>query len=191
IWEGTSGQLRCAALRDAPAAGVSGGVFDTFINNAFICDSGRVVFAANMKQGPGGVTVANSTGLRVSDSDGTTRLLARNGDTIPAIGGGATWYNILTSEFATNASGQVAFTAYYNIGGNLRFGLFGADPSGNIIPLVLQGQLFDVDPTPGVDLRTVSQVATAGAVGNGQDGRPTFLDAAGDVGFYASFTDGS
>ena len=59
-----------------------------------------------------------------------------------------------------------------------------------------QGDLFDVDASANVDLRTIRQISLAGTAGGafpsgGDDGRIRCLNDSGTITFQVAFTDGS
>jgi len=56
--------------------------------------------------------------------------------------------------------------------------------------VVLKGQLFDVDPTDGVDLREIEEIHFEGGSG-GQDGRRMAFNDRNTLLFQLYFTDGS
>ena len=58
--------------------------------------------------------------------------------------------------------------------------------------IVREGDLFDVDPTAGVDLRTISNFETFKTYFTGvEDGRPMIFNDRGMLAFKLVFTDGT
>jgi hypothetical protein len=88
---------------------------------------------------------------------------------------------------ALNSSNRMAFRAELRDGST---GVWMADPEGNVDPIVLSGQLWDVDGILGGELRTVDTVYFDGDTG-GQDGRGSGLNDQNELALRIAFADNS
>ncbi|HEX3599362.1 MAG TPA: hypothetical protein VHU84_04430, partial [Lacipirellulaceae bacterium] len=68
-----------------------------------------------------------------------------------------------------------------------------AGTPGNLLKVVREGDIIDVDPSSGVDNRTVKSIGSIDATGGagGQDGHGPYLNDAGLFVYELTFTDGS
>jgi len=114
-------------------------------------------------------------------------------------GGDGEYDDILRSSFDptphVNSVGQVAF---YSELGNTQGGafdgslaLFLTSPQGTIHEVVRTGQLFDIDPSPAEDLRTIFAIDEWELGTGGQDGQLSCLSDTGILVFALRFTDQS
>ncbi len=193
IFSNTGGSLAVVA-REGPAgpgpnlaAGVNFSTFNAPVINA----AGEVAFMASLAGS--GVDSTNDEGI-FTNVGGTLAAVARTGigGPGPNVGDGVVFSNFLLSVPVFHAAGQVAFVGV--ITGN---GVTAANDQGiwtniggTLTKIVREGDLFNVDPGPGVDLRTISNLLLFGNSG-GEDGRPWSFNDSGVLTFALSFTDGS
>lgn len=183
-----SGVPYLAALGESSAAGTSG-IFEEFVS-VVTSASGEVAFNGRLRSGVGGVTNFTSRGIW-TNVGGSLRLLARAGDPAPGLPGfiiGET----TEGAVAMNSSGQIVFTASASGPGQAnRVGVWMTDPyTGDAVPVLLQGQTYDLDPGVGSDLRTLSEFSRPFGT-NGQDGSYTSLNERGELALRLDFTDGT
>ena len=139
-----------------------------------------------------GVGAANEVGLWSNgmSTDGTLRLIARQGDEAPGGGQGFVFGTFLEPSF--NAAGQTAFMAAgYKLENDLvvdsAFGIWGQDRTGVLRLVAKVGEILEIGPG---DAREIASLAFASKAG-GEDGKPRGLNDLGQLTFHATFTDGS
>lgn len=111
------------AREGSAAAGIPGGaVFDGRFRGPLLNDGGQLLFTGNLRQGVGGVTSENDSGLWLYNPDGEGMLIAREGDsfdgrTIAAITiwQGTTSFDERRSALAND--GQLAYRVQFTDGG--------------------------------------------------------------------------
>lgn len=188
IWsEGGGNGLALVARMRTAAPGVESALFAGFAPPV-INDDGQVVFSARMT-GPG-INSSNDQGLWVGD-EGSLRLAARTGDVAPGVTDAAMFQNL--SFPVINGNGRLAFDApLFGPGVNATndIGIWVEDRVGQLQLVAREGDQFDVDDGPGVDLRTIATLVIGGNSGN-QDGRAQPFNELGYAAFRATFTDGS
>ena len=99
----------------------------------------------------------------------------------------------LLRDPALNSAGQVAFVADLRGTGITtanNTGLWAQNSNGSLSLVAREGDTLDVDDGPGVDLRTVTQLAFFSDSG-GEDGQRTGLNQTGELAFTAAFSDSS
>jgi hypothetical protein len=179
IFAGLPGALSTVALQGTPApvGGNYSGIISPVLN-----ESGQVAFAA-------GLTGGSATSGLFTGLPGSLSAVALQGTPAPA---GSNYNSLL--NFALNGAGQVAFTANLTGTGVTTandLGLY-AGFVGNIVKVVREGDIIDVDPGAGTDLRTVADDGIAFVtVSGGQDGRNIFFADNGALVYRLAFTDGS
>ncbi|MEM6459340.1 MAG: choice-of-anchor tandem repeat NxxGxxAF-containing protein [Planctomycetota bacterium] len=121
-----------------------------------------------------------------------TDTIALTGDPAPGTAAGVNYSSF--SAPVLNGSGQTAFRGGLTGAGvdsTNDSGIWATDPDGLLTLIIRTGDLFDVDDDPVLeDLRTVSSVNLFTNSG-GEDGRFNSFNDAGQLAFFASFTDGS
>lgn len=125
----------------------------------------------------------------VSNTSGTIRSVARDGEQVPGMESGVQFKELLnTSEIAVNKAGQVAMYAQYTADpmGPYPSGIWAQDSSGVLRLIVHNGQELEVAPG---DRRTINYVWTYGEDSGLEDGRQSWFNEAGQVLFGARFTD--
>jgi hypothetical protein len=156
------------------------------LRDPVITGNGTVLFEANIGSS-GGFGVFKHTDA------GGFKLMYAISDATHGPGGGLTFSGI--TGISANAGGDFAF-----YGSLLGSGVTGANDeglwayrNGGLELIVQEGDLFDVDPTSGVDLRTVYAIVPDTAIVNtgGQDGRRDLMNDNGDVVYSLLFKDGS
>ena len=185
-----------AVLARAGAAGpgpnVGPGIHFSSFGDPVLGSGGKAAFVGALT-GPG-IGSSNELGIW-SNRTGVLAPLARAGATGPGPGVGA---GVNFAEFGnpqTNANGDVAFTARVTgTGVNVSndFGIW-ATLNGSLVTVAREGSLFDVQPGPGVTMRTISSVNFlnfTGGAGN-EDGRHLAFNDNGLLTFQLFFTDGS
>ncbi|MFT3685958.1 MAG: hypothetical protein QM783_13730 [Phycisphaerales bacterium] len=145
-----------------------------------------------------GAGAGNASLFRWSPSSGVTTI-ALTGDTAPSTGGGQ-FASFSASGRAINGNDQVAFLANLvttagNPGGVTTSNdlvLYATDVDGNLILIAREGFALPGDPVAG---RTVTSIIFAASSNNlptnGQDGRGTFFNDAGQLVFNVGFSDGN
>jgi hypothetical protein len=180
IWIASNGGLALVARQGDPAPETSGVFYG--LNTPVINGQGKVAFQANL--------TAASLGIWTG-TPGHLVCIAKDGDPAPGTAAGVSFYAPSTPSI--NALGQVAFPAGLNGAGvseSNNVGLWAGYP-GNLNLIIREGQLFDVDPGPGMDYRLVQSIRTTAPSSGGQDGRPMQINNSGTVVFGLGFTDGS
>jgi hypothetical protein len=181
IFVGTPHSLQAAALvgNVAPA----GGIYNGFSGRPSLNATGQVAFLSNLTGG------ASTSGI-FAGAPGALQAVALQGDAAPS-GGGAV-YSSFTAFEPMNASGEVAF-----VGTLTGTGVVTANNSaiyaglpGSVELIVRKGDVIDVDPTAGVDNRTVSAISFFTGSG-GEDGRSMSFNDSGVLVYRLTFTDGS
>jgi hypothetical protein len=192
IWSNAGGTLTPIARSGSDALGpnVGAGVTFDLFGNPVINASGTVAFTATLT-GPGIDLPVNGAGLW-TNAGGTLSLVARTGSDGPGPNLGDGVYFSSFNELVLNANGEMAFLANVTgmgVDGTNNTGLW-TNAGGTLVNIVRKGDFFDVDPTDGVDLRTIAGIAFVGGAG-GEDGRRLGFNDAGMLVFQLSFTDGS
>ncbi len=138
VWlEGSAGLQLIVRRGDAAPGASSGALFETF-NQIQLNDQGQVLIEAQLQTGPGGVSNSNDEGLWLYNTDGSLRLIAREGDLLDVAEGPAVDYRQILyldslgpiNEFkgqkrTLNEFGQVLFHAGFTDGSS---GLFLTQP---------------------------------------------------------------
>jgi hypothetical protein len=176
IFAGTPGSpLILAALQGTAAP--AGGNYTTF-TNPVLNASGLVAFQAT-------TSVAGS-GIFTGTPGSPLSTAALTGTVAPNCGGAT--FNTFGNP-VLNATGQVAFTCTLNSTTDTDHALFAGAP-GSLVLVVRKGDVIDVNPTAGVDNRTVSAIGLFNGSG-GQDGRGMSFNDSGLIVYELTFTDGS
>jgi hypothetical protein len=179
LFTGAPGSVQTVALRDTAAP--AGRNYNT-LGVPLLNSSGQVAFRATLTDG------SSSNGI-FAGSVGSLQTIALGGSATPD---GVGNFNVLGSNVAFNAPGQVAFlssligTGVTDANDN---GLY-AGTAGNVFKIVREGDILDVDPGLGIDLRTVSSIAFTTGSG-GQDGKTMSLNDDGLLVYRLTFTDSS
>lgn len=193
IWSDSSGQLQLIAAAGMTAPGVPGDLaFSSFgVNGPLLGDGGHNVFVGEVDPSPG----ESLSGLWIADSLGELEVIAFEGMTAPGtdayfggFGGHADPEGFLSpSRFpALNAIGHVAFMADLSSGDDYRDSLWVATSPNKLNLIVAEGDVLET--SEGV-FRTVAALDFVGNAGGG-DGRRSGFNDAGQVAYYALFTDG-
>ncbi|TWU27403.1 beta strand repeat-containing protein [Bythopirellula polymerisocia] len=192
IFSNTGGTLAVVA-REGPAGpgpnlavGVNFGSFEAPVLNA----AGELAFMGTLVGT--GVDSTNDKGIFTSVG-GTLISVARTGSAGPGpnVGENVNFSNFFGAP-VLNASGETAFVGLLTgdgVNATNDQGIW-ANVGGALVKIVRKGDLFDVDPGPRMDLRTISSVNLTGNSG-GEDGRRSSLNDAGLLTFALSFTGGS
>lgn len=178
IWYGKPGQVASVALQGDAAPGVDG-VFSEFLSvpAPAINDRGDVAFYSGISAEKGGSS--DEEGIWTS-INGSLTLIAATGQQAPDTNSDF----IKLYEPAITETGQTVFSAKVEGPGiHVRNddGIWGQDPTGNLVLIMREGDEIDVDDGPGTDLRTVE------GFGLQVDG----VNRRGQIAFTAVFTDGS
>ncbi len=201
IWTTTGGSLAAVARKGTDGdtgPGQGAGVQFNFFKSPVLNSAGEIAFHATLMGE--GVDLTNNEGIWTT-TGGTLAPVARegtDGNLGPGLGTGVVFgtgaFPFGDSFFTPtiNGAGEVAFAGIVTGTGvdstNDR-GLW-ASTGGTLQLIVREGDLFDVDPGAGVDLRTISLIGFSGDVG-GEDGRSLSLNDNGLLAFELRFTDGS
>jgi hypothetical protein len=156
-----------------------------------INSSGDIVFSASLAGT--GVNATNSNALFATTGGGAPHAVARTGAAGPGPGLGP---GVVFSSFfdpVINDAGDISFIAVLTgtgVNSTNDRGIFTNAGGGTLRAVVREGDLFDVNPGPAVDLRTISGASIASPAG-GQDGQRTGFNDDGLLALSLFFTDGS
>jgi hypothetical protein len=155
LFTSEGGVTTAVAIRGATAPGTNNARFDSFSFTPYqVNDAGKIAFVANLTaassnpQTQGLFThtagVNTAVALRGGAAPGTAAGVTFNTFWEPTINGAGdvAWLSELTGTGVTNANNWAVFAT---VGGNSQL-------------VVREGDQIDVDPTAGVDLRTVSAI---------------------------------
>jgi hypothetical protein len=190
IWSDVGGALDLVVREGDPAPGTGSGVNFLYLDDPVLNGAGRIAFYSKLTGT--GVDGFNDKGIW-SDVSGTLALVARAGDAAPGTGAGVNFIDI--GDPLLNGAGRIAFFAVLTGAGvdssNDR-GIWVTDGSGALHLVVRTGT--EVEVAPG-DFRTIAYLEISGSdlsqQGglNGEDGRGTSFNNAGELAIYAVFTD--
>jgi hypothetical protein len=186
VWSAGSGSLSLLARMGDHAPGMPDDVVFATIGGPLLNNVGQTAFSAAVT-GPGIIESQNDLGIW-SEGLGSLALVARTGAHAPSTPDGVTFRSFNT--FALNSAGQVALTGFLtgaDVNNANNFGIWATAATGDLQLIARTGDLLELAPG---DSRTISELAFAGATGNG-DGRASGFNNAGHVAFRATFTDGS
>ncbi len=183
VWVGQPGSVTPVVLEGAPAPGTSG-VFGS-IDRVLASSTGPIAVQARLLEAAG-----TGEGFWVG-SLGSLELVARRGDLAP--GADAPFGGFSFSLIDVNSIGPVVFGASLLREGDVTdandFGLWAGAP-GAVRLVVREGDLIDVDPGPGKDLRTVRLAFVTGS-SRANFGNPVALNDSGLLALLLEFDDGS
>jgi hypothetical protein len=153
----------------------------------------RLPIPTTVVVGPG-IDSSNNTGIWLELRDDVLELVVREGEQAPGTLDGVVFASVQQFDLdflippdgsvVQNEAAQFAFTAYLRGPGVTDandIGLWASDRGGSLHLVARHGQQLDVDDGPGVDTRTIESIDAAG----------DYLNAKGQVLFFATFTDGS
>jgi hypothetical protein len=188
LWLGGAGSMHLIVRAGTQAPGAPNGAnfFDFQPSSLVLNAAERIAFVADLIGS--GVTGTNDQGIW-SDGLGTLSQIARTGSQAAGIATTGVTYEFLSPP-VLNAAGQVAFSATLSGVGVTalnNLGIWGNDEQGVVKLIARTGDLLEVAPS---DFRTISILEFVGKTGNG-DGRPSGFNDAGQVAFYAGFTNGT
>jgi hypothetical protein len=173
IFAGAPGALQTIASQGSDAPSPAGSYSN--LGNPVINASGQVAFFSTL-------TSPSSHGIFVG-TPGSVQALALQNTPAPS---GGTFSSIDEYSLILNASGQVAFVGTTTVRG-LYVGVPGA-----LVRVVAEGDMIDLDPGPGSDLR---QVATNGlgfnSLHTGRSGWGRSFTDSGILVYRLTFTDGT
>lgn len=184
VFAGVPGSLQTVALQGSAAP--AGGNYVSFLAPALLNSAGQIAFRANLTGGSAtsGIFVGTAGSLQATVLQGS-----------PAPGGGT--FSLFNFAPQLNGLGQVAFLATLTGAGvntTNDIGLYAGSP-GSLLKIVREGDIIDVNPGPGIDLRTVSGIGFRGEFNDvpsgGQDGRGLTFTTSGYISYDLAFTDGS
>ncbi len=184
-WAGAPDNPLLVVRQDDPAAGAPAGVKYNYPNRILINQAGQVLVNASLKGT--GVDSDNNTASWIGPP-GNLQMIVREDDHAPGAPSDVKFSGI--SSGPLNGQGQTVFINYLR--GNITSAddraLYGTDASGRLCLLVREGD--EIEVLPGVT-HTVISIYLLSTEGNGEDGRPTPFNDAGQVAFMATFDDGS
>lgn len=150
--------------------------------------SGKVAFVGVL--GGTGVTASNDTGIWAGTA-GSLVLVAREGDTAPNTSAGVAFSSFF--DPGLNVNGQTAFSAFLTGTGVTTAndqGIWAVDVSNTLFKIARKGDQFDVDPGPGISLRTIVSINSVNSSGN-QDGLASYWTDSNELLLSLNFSDGS
>lgn len=182
MFAGTPGSLQAVAFQGNPAP--AGGNYSSTFGGIVLNGNGLVAFRADLIGG------SSTSGIFVG-LPGSLQAGALQGTIAP--GGGN--FSSFQTNTQLNGLGQIAFVA--NLSGSgvdstNDQGLYAGTPDA-ITKIIRKGDLVDVDPGVGVDLRTVSGIGFrlfTNSAGE-EDGRGYAFNDNGSITYLLTFTDGS
>lgn len=207
LWAGTNDNLRLVANTQSQVTGLQEQKLDYF-SDVLIDGDGLVTFTGLL------TGESNTKGIWSESQHGVLELVAASGGIAPGTDG-ATFERLW--GLAKNSSGQIVFAGSLVVTEETPFGpdgelpelalpsglkhsclvshsnntgIWGQNAGGELKQIVREGQQIDVAPGPPVDLRTISTLDFAGGSGN-EDGGPSGFNNLGQLGFFATFTDGT
>jgi hypothetical protein len=188
IWSNRSGTLSLIAGSWSQAPSMPTGVL--FLQPIFpvLNDDDRVLFFGGLVTG-GDITTSNDTGLW-SDTSGSMQLVIREGDVAPGTSSGVLFGQFDTNSYVLNADGRIAFLGRLtgtDVTTANDVGIWATDASGEIQLIAREGNQLEV--TPG-DTRTIKELMFFSGTGNA-DSRPSGFNDAGQLAYWARFTDNS
>ena len=181
---GAPGAFALAARKGTAAPGTSTGVTFVHLYDPVLDKNGDVAFQALL----GGTGISSSNNLGIwAGKPGGIHLIARTGLAAPGAASGVKFSSFVSSTMI-NSRGQVPFLAHL-IGSGITsakdMGIWMTSGQGVLTKIALEGSVF---PLNGKTISTVNLVATPAG---GEDGRMGCSNGAGQVVFYATFTDNS
>ncbi len=185
--------LELIARQAKQAPGAEPGAFFASFGDPVLNRGGQAAFSSRL-QGDG-IDRFTSDAIYKQDTDGELVIVARAGEAAPItakefIFGGRTAFG---NDVSINAHGQTAFLGFLlgfeSAAG--KKGIFAEDRDGTLRAIAYTDQLFDVSDDPlAPDLRTIADLSFVSGSGN-EDGRRRGFNDAGQLAFWASFTDGT
>jgi hypothetical protein len=188
------------AREDDHAPGLPDGfAFASFVNlgdtpRVLSDDFGGLAFRARLR-GPGIDRLNEQSLWRVRSDE--LQLVVRAGTPAPGVEAGPTF--LLFDALSFNRQGRVAFSA--GLAGQGVYstndeGIWAEDSLGNLRLIVRDGDLVDLDPGPGADLRTIVEVNLVEAFhpfyeARGENDQPYAFNDRGQIAFQSQFTDGT
>ena len=168
------------AREGSQAGGTPAGALFSGFNSPVLNDSGQTAFEAFLQNGPGGVTVSNSSNGIWRDAT----LVAREGSQAGGTPAGALFSGLFNPVL--NDSGQTAFQGFLQTGaGGVTAsndgGIWLNGPNGDTLLVARKGDAFDG--------KTLSALVLSLASG-GSDGRGRALNDFGQLAYEAQFTNG-
>jgi hypothetical protein len=196
IWTWTSGTLQPAVRAGNPAPGTPSGVSFLEFEDPLINATGKISFRGTIAGT--GITNNNNEGLWAGSPSNLT-LIAREGDAAVGTSAGVVYGTFSELNFschAMNAVGQLAFETFLagtGVTSANNFGIWATDLNGILHLIARSGDAFDVGNG---DIRTIASLRfNPGGFGEkgsgGEDGHMKVFNDAGQLAFWASFTDGS
>lgn len=162
-----------------------------YLTNRFALSGGsEVVYEAAMI---GGDAIPNQTRMLLRNAPAQSPLIIARTLTPAPGASNQLVFSPYFGDFAVNGRGQVALSSGLvdAVTGELTArGIWVEDNHKSLQPVIITGDLIDVDSGPGVDLRQVVDVRDIGTGGN-QVGLSSRFNDLGQVAFVASFADGS
>ena len=123
IWSEGRGALALVARSGNQAPGTPDGAVFALFDPPAINGAGRVAFLADLRQGSGGVTLDNNTGLWAEDPDGVLSLVVREGDPFEVAPGNVRTIQSIVFEDVNEAPDYpgCTYTDAYTLAFALRF----------------------------------------------------------------------
>jgi hypothetical protein len=185
IWSTAGGTLTVVAREGSGAPGLNlglgGALFGPVINAA-----GEVAFRSRIGNSDYGIW---------SNTGGTLAVVALSGNVGPGPNVGTGVNFSFLDDPSINAAGDVAFRGILTGTGvdDTNDGGLWSTAGGVLHVVVREGELFDVDPGPGMDLRTISHIdfGLDSDPSGGEDGRTLTFNDDGLLTFELEFTDDS
>ena len=203
LWLFRNGALKLIERQGDPAPGAGAGVMFSSLSGgsswtAASGNSGDIAFFSYLR-GPGvDITSDGSVWKYHNDS---LQLVAKSGTPAPGFPAGTQFSSVLPPVM--NNLGQIAFQGVVRGGGDspdagTHVGIWAEDAAGVLRLVIRDGDTIDVDPGPGVDLRTVAGVDLAvndfgelRATARGASDQAFALNDLGQIAFDVTFLDSS
>ncbi len=188
LWSGDSTGPALVARGGSQAPGTPSGVkFRDFYTSQPVLNNADQIAVWTFLTGAG-VDSTNDEGIWLENS-GALALMARSGSHAPGTPSGVN-YEYLTQP-DINDAGQIAFAASLTgsgVNSTNDSGIWVTDTAGVLELIAREGDLLEVAPG---DFRTIASLSLNGLLTGNSDGRGSDFNNAGQLAFWASFTDGS
>lgn len=189
-----SGAPTLVARGGNPAPGFADGVDIRTLSSPVINATNSVAYFASVT-GPG-ISFRNDDAVYVQSGSGTPELIVRAGDAVGDPADGLFFgspFSVLGGA-VLNGRGQLAISAYVRESPQSLPGhasILAQDDQGQLQVIAMEGGLLNVSDIPNApDFRVVDRLGFTDGSGN-QDGLASAFNDAGELAFYASFTDGT
>jgi hypothetical protein len=196
IWSDKSGQLDLVIRGGDSAPALRPGAKFSYFQAVDLNNSGDISFNAKLQPFVAGLDDPNDSGIWLKSGE-TLQLVAQEGSHAPGTPAGVVFEDLASgyTDASLNGRGRVAFAGILKSDGSLvteanNDGIWAQDQNGVLRLIAREEDVIDVAPGPAEDLRTIASLHF-NSVGNDDDGQSVSFNDAGQVAYFATFTDGS